>query len=67
MFHISIISMLSVFWVVILFVYIAISFVCLRHHLELLKFLEIHGKKRLPVFLKGQFSTTKFLSLFTSV
>ena len=42
-------------------------FFCLRRHLELLKFLEIHGQKRFPVFLKSQFSSTKFLSLFTPV
>ena len=42
MFHIYIISIISVFWVVILFVYIAIFFV----YVAILKFLEIHGQKK---------------------
>ena len=68
MFHISIIAMLSVFFGSSYCLFTSHRhYVCLRRHLELLKFLEIHGQKRFPVFLKGQFSTTKFISLFTSV
>ena len=48
MFHIYIISIISVFWVVILFVYIAIFFV----YVAILKFLEIHGQKKVSRIFK---------------